>query len=254
MTDKLRIVIATGGFDPLHSGHIDYLRAAAALGDWLVVGVNSDQWLIRKKGRLLLDIETRMNVIEQLRFVTRVIPIQDDDGSARSAIKFIRAYMPQATIVFANGGDRTAANIPEMEGSDDVEFVFGVGGSSKRDSSSSILGKYAAHPRTERQWGFYEVIQDAPTYKVKRLVVAPHSSLSMQRHHYRAEWWFILKGACIVHGEDGARTPMNACDTLTIGVSEWHQLHNPTDDSVEVLEVQYGTHCWESDIERKELA
>ena len=75
------IVIATGGFDPVHSGHIAYLQAARALGDQLIVGVNSDAWLTRKKGRAFMPYRERRAVIENLRSVDAVIEYNDDDGS-----------------------------------------------------------------------------------------------------------------------------------------------------------------------------
>jgi quercetin dioxygenase-like cupin family protein len=93
--------------------------------------------------------------------------------------------------VFANGGDRTQANIPEMSVQDSqVSFAFGVGGEDKRNSSSWILQEWKA-PRTERQWGYYRVLHEVPGMKVKELTVDPGQSLSMQRHQHRAEYWIV---------------------------------------------------------------
>ena len=144
------LVLVTGGFDPLHSGHIAYFRAAKQLGDTLVVGVNSDAWLVRKKGRAFMPWLERMNIVKNIKDVDFVLEFNDDDGSAKSAIKLARQTWPDHKIVFANGGDRTHINIPEMEFEDDnVEFAFGVGGFDKANSSSWILEEWKA-PKTNR--------------------------------------------------------------------------------------------------------
>jgi cytidyltransferase-like protein len=137
-----KVVLCTGGFDPLHSGHIEYFKAARALGDILVVGVNSDSWLERKKGRAFMPSYDRVAVIENLRMVNHCILFDDDDDTSIQAIKNVMMLYPKSTIIFANGGDRTAENIPEMSVKG-VEFVFGVGGDYKKNSSSQLLKKWS---------------------------------------------------------------------------------------------------------------
>lgn len=135
------IVLVTGGFDPIHGGHIDYFNAAKQLGDILIVGVNSDAWLERKKGQYFMPITERVQIIENLKMVDNCILFNDNDNTAIEAIKNVKALYPNCEIIFANGGDRTKDNIPEMV-FDDVEFVFGVGGTDKKNSSSDILRKW----------------------------------------------------------------------------------------------------------------
>jgi D-beta-D-heptose 7-phosphate kinase/D-beta-D-heptose 1-phosphate adenosyltransferase len=138
-----KIVLVTGGFDPIHSGHISYFKEAAKLGDWLVVGLNSDAWLTRKKGKPFMPYSEREIVISELRCVDEVIMFDDSDNSAKDAIQKLLWYYEDAMIVFANGGDRGRDNIPEMDlQSDRVAFVFGVGGNDKKNSSSWILKKW----------------------------------------------------------------------------------------------------------------
>ena len=136
-----KIVLVTGGFDPLHSGHLAYLKAAKKLGDKLFVGINSDDWLCRKKGKNFLPEHERHEILSSIRYVDGCILFNDQDDTAIEAIKNIRMLFPFAQIIFANGGDRTSNNIPEMV-FEDVEFVFGVGGEDKKNSSSWILKKY----------------------------------------------------------------------------------------------------------------
>ena len=110
-----KIVLITGGFDPLHSGHIAYFKAAKALGDLLIVGVNSDAWLTRKKGSPFMPLLERTNIIRNIVGVDYVIDFDDSDNSAKNAIQMVRQSYPSDKIIFANGGDRTKTNIPEMD-------------------------------------------------------------------------------------------------------------------------------------------
>lgn len=252
-----KIVIATGGFDPVHSGHIEYLKEARKLGDSLVVGANSDEWLRRKKGREFMPWDERSAILSALEVVERVIRFDDSDGSAKDAIKQVRSIWPYDKIIFANGGDRTNANIPEMDIEDDnLEFVFGVGGEHKMNSSSWILQEWKA-PKTERQWGYYRVLhENNQEVKLKELTVEPSQRLSMQKHQDRAEHWFVAEGTATVY------TINQSTDAELLGVfekfkhihinkTEWHQLCNETDSPLKIIEIQYGERCEEEDIERK---
>ena len=136
----MKIVLVTGGFDPLHSGHISYFQEAKKLGDKLIVGINSDAWLARKKGRPFMPSHERSIIIQNLSMVDGCILFNDNDGTAIEAIKNVKRLWANATVIFANGGDRTAENIPEMV-VPDVEFVFGVGGN-KTASSSDFLQRW----------------------------------------------------------------------------------------------------------------
>lgn len=248
------VVLVTGGFDPLHSGHVEYLRAAKKLGDELVVGLNSDEWLTRKKGRPFMPYEERQAVLLNLRSVDWVINFDDEDNSAKHAIYAVREKFPDAKIIFANGGDRTQDNIPEMDVEDDnLEFAFGVGGENKMNSSSWILQEWKA-PKTERPWGYYRVLHEVDGTKVKELTINPGQSLSMQKHNLRAEHWHVSEGKCCVYYPNGAANKVEYLDThvqYSIPVGEWHQLSNPFDVPCRIVEIQYGGACDESDIERQ---
>jgi cytidyltransferase-like protein len=252
------IVVVTGGFDPLHSGHIAYFNAAKQLGDSLIVGVNSDEWLRRKKGQEFMPWEERATIIAALHTVDRVINFDDSDNSAKDAIKKVRAIHPTARIIFANGGDRTKENIPEMDLLQEMlhlDFVFGVGGEDKKNSSSWILQEWKA-PKTERPWGYYRVLHEVPGMKVKELTVDPGQRLSMQRHTHRAEYWLVSSGACVVNsmmagGYSLPPTLLKEHLEYQVPVGEWHQLTNPYEVPCKIVEIQYGEKCVEEDIERK---
>lgn len=254
----MKIVLVTGGFDPLHSGHIEYFTEAKKLGDILVVGINSDEWLTRKKGKPFMPLRERISIISALSVVDDVLTWDDNDNSACGAIfKLMSTSGYGQEIIFANGGDRTKENIPEMTTfQDSVEFVFGVGGEDKKNSSSWILEEYK-YPKTIRNWGWYRVLDEQKGYKVKELVIEPGKSLSMQRHEHRAEHWYVLKGEVTIGTLDVSSDlddthKLKQNQSTTIEVNEWHQGINHTKELCHILEVQYGSRCEESDIIRNE--
>lgn len=254
----MKIVLVTGGFDPIHSGHIAYFKAARTLGDMLIVGLNSDEWLIRKKGRPFMPLQERLAIVSNLAVVDKVVTYNDDDGSSRDAIVQVRQAYPDAEIVFANGGDRTQDNIPEMDlAGSRLSFVFGVGGEDKKNSSSWILQDWKA-PKTERTWGYYRVLHEVGNHvKLKELTVAPKTCLSMQRHEHRAEFWFVAEGEATVYTVDPYSTDYDLLASPArhqhtwIRLNEWHQLCNETNEPLKLIEIQYGDNCVEEDIERK---
>lgn len=250
----MKIVLVTGGFDPLHSGHISYLNHADHLGEHVVVGLNSDAWLTRKKGSAFMTWFERMTVLDNLHMVDEIIAFDDSDDSAIDAIRQIRLKYPKDEIIFANGGDRTKDNIPEMIFSD-IEFIFGVGGINKSNSSSQILKDWK-FPLTQRSWGYYRILHDVPGCKVKELTVESGKTLSLQRHYKRHEFWHVTEGQCLVEQylESGYQLPtkeLKKHQQLSIPLGQWHRLYNPHDVPCRIVEIQYGECCTEEDIERK---
>ena len=253
MTDD--IILITGGFDPLHSGHIAYINAAAELGR-VVIGVNSDEWLTRKKGAAFMNVSERLTILKNIKNVTWVTTFDDSDGTAKDAIRVTREMFSKNKIIFANGGDRTPENIPEMDFKDDnLIFKFGIGGFNKANSSSWILSEWKA-PKTERPWGYYRVLHtDGHDTKVKELTVMPGQSLSMQRHSKRNELWLVSSGKMHLKSqlEGGYSLPTRTLekhDHVYIESNEWHQLINPYEEPCRIIEIQYGDICDEYDIER----
>jgi mannose-6-phosphate isomerase-like protein (cupin superfamily) len=160
---------------------------------------------------------------------------------------------PDHEIVFVNGGDRTENNVPEMI-FNDVEFVFGVGGNDKLNSSSDILRRWTSI-EVERSWGSYTVLNEIPGAKVKTLTVQPGQTLSMQRHQYRSEYWMVTEGACMINMAltgDLTNPPkiLGKYDEWRVPRNAWHQLTNPFTRPCTIVEIQYGEKCEEEDIER----
>ena len=252
----MKIVIVTGGFDPIHSGHLAYFKAAKTLGDMLIVGLNSDAWLTRKKGRPFMPMSERYALVNALSMVDEVVIYNDNDNSSCDAIRKVKESYPGHEIIFANGGDRTKDNIPEMI-FDDVEFVFGVGGEDKKNSSSWILEDWKK-PKTDRTWGYYRVLHEVGSHvKLKELTVNPKTCLSMQRHDKRAEFWFVAEGEATVYTVDPYNTDYDLMASPAkhqhtwIKLGEWHQLCNETDQQLKLIEIQYGEDCVEEDIKRR---
>lgn len=254
------IVLVTGGFDPLHSGHIEYFKAAKELGDELVIGLNSDEWLTRKKGRPFMAFKDRCAIINSLKVVDRVISFDDSDDSACGAIYKLMATTADCNYVFANGGDREQTNILEYKtysNHPNIEFAFGVGGTNKMNSSSWILDEWKTQ-KTERDWGYWRVLDDNPEagYKVKELVIYPGKSLSDQKHFKRSEVWTILQGVVKIKTEWDNRVDdvhlLPHTRSYEIDKEVWHQASNPGSVNAHVLEIQWGSECIEEDIERRE--
>ena len=134
----MKIAVVSGGFDPIHSGHIDYLSEAKENADYLIVALNSDHWLSKKKGKPFMEFSERKQILESIKYVDEVIDFDDTDGSCINALEKIKATYLDASIFFCNGGDRSEDNIPEknVEG---IKFIFGVGGTNKKNSSSWLL-------------------------------------------------------------------------------------------------------------------
>ena len=195
--DRQKVVVVSGGFDPLHSGHIAYLKEARKLGSKLIVAVNSDDWLEAKKGRFFMPQSERAEIVKNLAFVDRVYankPEDDADGSCRGVLRNLLNNLPDVDIIFANGGDRTKSNIPEMQiNNKRLSFKFGVGGEDKKNSSSWILKEWKYFTE-KRVWGEFSNLFEDEAVKVKELIIEPGQGISYQRHFKRSELWFVSKG------------------------------------------------------------
>ena len=138
-----KVSLVTGGFDPIHSGHIRYFERAKDLSNYLVVGLNGDPWLKRKKGQYFQCWTERADILRHLDMVDAVISWDDKDDSACGAIA--KCLEIADNVIFCNGGDRGKENTPEVMGYGEnhrVKFEYGVCGTDKLNSSSWILHNY----------------------------------------------------------------------------------------------------------------
>ena len=242
------ISIVSGGFDPVHSGHINLMLAARDLGDELYVLLNSDSWLTRKKGRPFMNFFERKMVLENMWFVDKVVEFNDDDGTAVDGLeKIVKMHKPTDDLYFCNGGDRNSLDdIPE-KGVAGIQLKFGIGGEIKMNSSSKLVNEYFSKP-TGRDWGRWDVLKNYPHFgvKVKELVINPGQSTSLQRHKWRSELMLVADGELT---NMGYKTKKH--DYCLISQGDWHKLENKGDKDLHIVEIQFGTSCIEEDIERR---
>jgi cytidyltransferase-like protein len=250
----MKIAVISGGFDPIHSGHIAYIQSAAKFADKLIVCLNSDQWLIQKKGKYFLPFKERKTIVENLNSVSQVIGFEDDEqGSCINGLLDLRNKFPNDQIIFCNGGDRNKTNIPEMSVYG-IEFQFSVGGDNKKNSSSWILKDWSLESEN-RVWGKFYNLYHANNTKVKELIVQPGKGMSFQKHFLRSEIWLVSHGKCLVnYSRNNPDKPqeiiLNTHDYFIVDVESWHQITNPYDVPCSIIEIQYGLKADEEDIER----
>jgi len=136
MSEEKPTIMVSGGFDPVHAGHIRMIRAAAKYGDVIVIA-NSDDWLFRKKGFVFMEWERRVEILNAIKGVVLVDSVDDSDGTVCEAIQRLKPTF------FANGGDRGKSNTPEQAVCEKlgVKLLWGIGGEEKVDSSSELAQK-----------------------------------------------------------------------------------------------------------------
>jgi len=138
MFDKKKkpTIMVSGGFDPVHAGHIRMIRHAAEFGDVIIIA-NSDDWLWRKKGFVFMEYERRIEILDAIKGVILVDSVDDSDGTVCEAIRRLKPTY------FANGGDRGKTNTPEQTVCEElgVKLLWGIGGEEKLQSSSDLAKK-----------------------------------------------------------------------------------------------------------------
>jgi len=251
----MKIVVVSGGFDPIHSGHIEYFKSAKEYGEKLIVALNSDEWLERKKGKYFMPYQERSVIVSSISYVDEVINFDDDHmGSCIDALERIKKKYPKDQIYFANGGDRNKENIPEMSVKG-INFLFSVGGNSKINSSSWILNKWQYY-HEDRIWGSFFNLFQTKNIKVKELIIDSGKEISFQRHFKRNEIWLVSEGSCYVtyvdknNKKERKKIKLKKYDNYLVPAEEWHQISNPFKKPVHIIEIQYGDECIEKDIER----
>lgn len=238
--DMNDIVCVSGGFDPLHTGHLEMFHEAAGYGRLTVI-LNSDAWLLRKKGFVFMPWEQRAAIIGELRYVHHVVAVDDDDGSVCEALARIRPRY------FANGGDRKSDNTPEVSlcRKLGIEMLWQIGGN-KAASSSDI----ARRAWVSRPWGQYVTLDEGDGYKVKKVVVNPGQSISLQFHRHRREYWFMTGDDAQVQLGDRCFDVKKGTHPVVVEKETVHRLSNTGNTPLVVIEIQSGAYLEEDDIIR----
>lgn len=195
MAVKPKVVAVSGGFDPIHIGHVRMFEEAKKLGDKLVVIVNNDNWLRKKKGFVFMPESERVEVIQGYRAVDEVyLTDHKPDDEDTTVCRALASLHPD---LFANGGDRGVANTPESDLCTElgIEMIYNVGQGGKVQSSSWMIRDAAmAMKKNERPWGFFHNHHSLSGVHLKTLHVNPEARLSLQRHQYRNETWILVSG------------------------------------------------------------
>ena len=262
---KKSVALISGGFDPLHRGHISYINSAKEFSDYLIFGLNSDDWLIRKKQLYFMNWYERASIIENLSSVDKVIQFNDDDDSACDAI--VKSLEISEKVIFCNGGDRSNINCKELDVFNQnkrVDFQFGVGGSDKLNSSSWMINDFikkfseASNQKISSNnelihapWGSHLALLDKAGYKFKELKVNPNSKLSLQKHLHREEFWVVHKGSALVE-IDGVEKHLNEGEIIHVPKESKHRISNISAQELVILEIQRGDILEEEDIVRYE--
>ncbi len=188
---NIKTVAVSGGFDPIHIGHIRLFKNAKKLGDKLIVILNNDNWLIAKKGYVFMPQKERKEIIEALECVDEVIiSTHTHNPKDMSVCKELKEIQPD---IFANGGDRKENNVPEVGTCKelDIEMAWNVGGE-KLKSSSELVKDYrkesAVIPKffTKKPWGGMWKLIKTKKFWLKFIFVQGRTSL--QSHQERTEY------------------------------------------------------------------
>lgn len=258
---KKILSIVSGGFDPIHSGHISMFKHARKIGDELLVIVNNDNFLIGKKGTSFMTEDERLKIVESIKFVDKVFLSIDKDSTVSSSLEKINEkYSDKYNLVFANGGDRNDSNVPEQKICNKlkIDLVFEVG-NEKILSSSQILQNYISSFSKEKNylkkhikpWGYFQNLYSSESFLVKVLSINEGEEISYQSHKYRAEFWYILEGNIEVK-LDGKTSNLSANETISIPHKSKHQIINNGTSVAKILEIQKGKILSENDIIRFE--
>ena len=255
MDSKNFHVIVSGGFDPIHLGHLNLINEASKIGNVIVI-VNSDEFLMQKKGFYLIPSNERVAIIKNLKNVDSVFLSIDKDESVSESIKTLAADKSYNIRFFANGGDRkTVSDIPEYEicKENDIELIFDVGGGKSQSSSNlfkeaiDLFNFYKNH--TKKPWGSYLNLLKESNFLVKKILIDAGEEISYQSHNYRDEHWVLIEGDLEVKNGSSIRK-LHANEYEFIKRKSKHRIKNIGSKTAMMIEIQFGDKIDENDIKR----
>ncbi len=255
MSSQDNHVIVSGGFDPIHLGHLNLINEASKLGKVIVI-VNSDEFLLKKKGFYLIPSNERVEIIKNLKNVASVFLSIDKDASVSESIKTLAADKSFNIKFFANGGDRkNESDIPEKKicEENDIKLIFDVGGGKTQSSSSlfkdaiDIFNFYKNY--TKKPWGSYLNLLKESNFLVKKILVDVNEEISYQSHKYRDEHWILVDGSLeVINGSSTRILKSNDYDFIKRGAK--HKIKNIGSSTAVMIEIQFGDKIDENDINR----
>lgn len=263
MSKNEHFVVVSGGFDPLHSGHISLFKEAANYGKVIAI-INNDNFLLRKKKYIFMPIAERLSVVRSNRFIKETFVSVDQDDTVSSSIQHL-VNEGFHIKYFANGGDRkNYLDIPESSvcSKNNIELIFGIGGGKTQSSShltenllslmndeAAIKNKIEVKQITQKPWGSYQVLYQQEELLVKKLIINTGEEISNQFHKHRHEHWVLVSGAIEVILEE-EKFKMLSNDHIYIPKGSRHQIINPFAEPAEIIEIQSGRIISEDDIVR----
>ena len=246
--------LLSGGFDPVHIGHLAMIKEASTLANEVVILLNSDKWLIRKKGKPFMLESQRAQILEEFESVSEVIIQEDDsdDSSNNAIVSFVKKHSGKK-ICYCNGGDRShEKKIRESETCKkyNLDLIFGIGGVHKLESSSNLTKNYLAEVE-KRPWGSFHIIARGSDYQIKEMNINPNNKQSLHKHKHRSEYWQVISGEGKVYLED-SEIELKAGENIFIPLGSLHRLENTSSSNLKIVEIQIGKIISEDDIERFE--
>ena len=254
---KKKYIAISGGFDPIHSGHLNLIDDASKIASVIAI-VNNNDFLLSKKGFIFLDENERLQILSSIDGVDEIFLSIDEDHTVNKSIQYL-VDSGKNIEFFGNGGDRKSLeDIPEGEvcKNNNIELVFNLGGEKSQSSSALAVSLYDQIQRKnkianiiEKPWGYYKTFITEGEYLLKKIFVNAGEELSEQSHKYRDEHWIVVSGKVDVLANNKIiKKVMN--DHIFIKKNTKHKIINRYGEPAIIIEVQTGVILSEDDIIR----